>query len=710
MFRLASIVVGLLLTLSLQAGETYKLGPDSMEQPDVPQGKVTKHTWKSSIFPGTVRDYFVYVPAQYDPQKPACVMVFQDGKWYVDRKGDFRVPTVFDNLIHKKEMPVTIGIFINPGEFPPGNNDKKPISNRSFEYDTLSDQYARFLEKEILPEVGKQYRLRQDAAGRAIGGISSGGICAFTVAWQRPNLFSKVLSHVGSFTNIRGGDVYPGIIRKTKPRKAIRVFLQGGEKDLNNVFGHWPLANKQMAEALKFAGYDYRFEFGQEGHNGKHGGAILPDSLRWLWRDTQKEIDKARPQPQKGKLKKVDADKGLVTISTPDGKDHEFTVTEKTLLKDPANETVQDRLKDKRFQEGVVVIFLAREQDGKEVLIGMKLFGDGKEPPAPPPEKVDLSKFKPLTELGQEEYKGFKGSLYPDGKNERPAAHEAAGRALARQVQPLDKNGKPSAKGKIVLVSVGMSNTSQVFSRFKKMADDDEEKSPQVVLVNGAQGGMTAAAIQNPDSKSGSIYWTVTDQRLTAAGVTPAQVQAVWIKQADAGPKEGFPKYAQKLEAELEKIVQLLPKRFPNIKLVYLSSRTFAGWAKTRLNPEPYAYESGFSVKWLIEKQLKGDAELNFDPKKGAVKAPWLSWGPYLWANGSTKRADGFFYEEDDFIERDRTHPSQTGEKKVAKLLLDFFKSDTTTQGWFRGKKQGDGAKSPPGAVARPVNPASRIG
>jgi enterochelin esterase family protein len=289
MCRLASVVVGLLVVLSAQAGEEYKLGPDSMEQPDVLQGKVTKHTWKSSVFPGTVREYYVYVPAQYDPQTPACVMVFQDGKAYANLKGEFRVPIVFDNLIHKKEMPVTIGIFINPGEFPPGNNDKKPISNRSFEYDTLSDQYARFLEKEILPEVGKQYNLRKDAAGRAICGISSGGICAFTVAWQRPDLFSKVLSHVGSFTNIRGGDVYPGIIRKTKPRKAIRVFLQDGEKDLNNVFGNWPLANKQMASALKFAGYDYRFEFGHEGHNGKHGGAILPDSLRWLWRDPNKE-------------------------------------------------------------------------------------------------------------------------------------------------------------------------------------------------------------------------------------------------------------------------------------------------------------------------------------------------------------------------------------------------------------------------------------
>jgi enterochelin esterase-like enzyme len=269
-----------------RAADDYKLGSDSQEQPGVPHGKITKHSWTSKIFEGTVRDYWVYVPAQYDPQHPACVMVFQDGGAYVNPKGDFRVPIVFDNLIHKKEMPITIGIFINPGAFPASEGDKKPRSNRSFEYDTLSDQYARFLEKEILPEVAKEYNLRTDAAGRAIGGISSGGICAFTVAWQRPDLFSKVLSHVGSFINIRGGDVYPGLIRKT-PHKPIRVFLQDGSGDLDNEHGNWPLANQQMALALKFAKYDYKFVYGDGGHNGKHGGAILPDSLRWLWRDVK---------------------------------------------------------------------------------------------------------------------------------------------------------------------------------------------------------------------------------------------------------------------------------------------------------------------------------------------------------------------------------------------------------------------------------------
>jgi enterochelin esterase family protein len=280
-----ALLVALLLGPA-PAADDYVMGPDSFPHDGVPKGKVTGPIkWKSQVFEGTERDYWVYVPAQYKPEEPACVMVFQDGGGYVNEKGQFRVPVVFDNLIHKKEMPVTVGIFVNPGTFPPANPKGRGRSNRSFEYDTLSNQYASFLEKEILPEVGKAVKLRSDAAGRAICGISSGGICAFTAAWERPDLFSKVLSHVGSFTNIRGGDVYPGLIRKTE-RKPIRVFLQDGSGDLDNLHGSWPLANQSMAAALKFMNYDYQFVYGDGGHNGKHGGVILPDSLRWLWRDT----------------------------------------------------------------------------------------------------------------------------------------------------------------------------------------------------------------------------------------------------------------------------------------------------------------------------------------------------------------------------------------------------------------------------------------
>ena len=286
--RLLSSFVSLLSICTLSSAltaEEYQLGPDSQRQDGVPVGKVTQHQWTNSeIYPGTERDYWVYAPQQYDAAKPTCVRVFQDGRSYMSEKGQFRTTTVFDNLIHQGDMPVTIGIFINPGVVPPSSPDAKGRRNRSFEYDSLGDQYATFLLDEILPAVSKTYHLTDDPEGRAIGGISSGGICAWTVAWERPDSFRKVLSHVGSFTNIRGGHVYAALIRKTDP-KPIRVFLQEGENDLDNLHGNWPLANRQMAASLKYAGYDFKFVMGTEGHNGKHGGAILPGSLRWLWRD-----------------------------------------------------------------------------------------------------------------------------------------------------------------------------------------------------------------------------------------------------------------------------------------------------------------------------------------------------------------------------------------------------------------------------------------
>jgi enterochelin esterase family protein len=281
------VVLALAIESTMGGDEIYKLGPDSHRQDGVPRGTVTEYVWKSQIYPGTIRRYWVYVPAQYDGSQPASVMVFQDGHAYVNEEGDFRVPIVFDNLIHKKELPIIIGIFVDPGhkkeQLPEKPGWRPTPENRSFEYDTVSDQYARFLLEEILPEVSKKYKLTEDPDQRAICGISSGGICAFTVAWHRPDAFRKVMSHVGSFVNIRGGYVYPYLIRKTPP-KPLRVFLQDGANDLDNEHGNWPLANQEMAAALKFAGYDYRFEFGEGGHNGKHGGAILPESLRWLWR------------------------------------------------------------------------------------------------------------------------------------------------------------------------------------------------------------------------------------------------------------------------------------------------------------------------------------------------------------------------------------------------------------------------------------------
>lgn len=268
----------------------FPLGPDSQRKEGVPRGTVVKLTHRSEIFAGTIRDWFLYVPhaSHVQPETELAVMVFQDGHAYVNETGEFRVPIVFDNLIAAGEIPPLVGIFINPGhkgDAPPENPWR--ANNRSFEYDTLSDQYARFLIEEMIPAAEKELgrKFTADPERRAICGISSGGICAFTAAWERPDYFRKVLSHVGSFTNIRGGHVYPALIRKTNPVKPLRVFLEDGENDLDNEHGNWWLSNLQMEKALAYKKYDYKFVGSLGGHNGKHGGQILPDSLRWLWRD-----------------------------------------------------------------------------------------------------------------------------------------------------------------------------------------------------------------------------------------------------------------------------------------------------------------------------------------------------------------------------------------------------------------------------------------
>lgn len=271
------------MTAEEQTFDLYELGPDSLPQTDVPKGEITKYHWVSeTVYPGTARDYWVYVPKQYDGSTPACLMVIQDGEGYL--KDDVSLPGVFDNLIHKGEMPVTIGLFVNPGDPGPGMPFWGGTTNRSFEYDSLGDQYARFLIEELIPEVKKTCRIVDDPAGRAICGCSSGGICAFTVAWERPDAFRKVVSHVGSFANIRGGHNYPSLVRMSDARP-IRVYLQAGANDLDVVFGNWPIANQDMAAALKFKEYDYAFVYGDGAHSLKHGASLFPETMRWLWRD-----------------------------------------------------------------------------------------------------------------------------------------------------------------------------------------------------------------------------------------------------------------------------------------------------------------------------------------------------------------------------------------------------------------------------------------
>jgi len=275
-----------IVTASIGAQQDYKPGPDSSPQPGVPKGEVLKLSFsQSKIFPGTVRDYWVYVPAQYKPDKPACVYVNQDGiQW--------QAPTVFDNLIYKNEMPVTVGVFVMHGRVAAANQDAAlDRFNRSFEYDGLGDNYVRFLLEELLPEVetkktsdGRPIRLSHNGNDRDIGGSSSGEICAFADAWERPDAFSRVFSAIGTYVGLRGGDRYSTLIRKFEP-KAIRIYLQDGSEDLNIYAGDWWMANQTMERALIFAGYEVQHVWGNGAHNGKHGTAIFPDAMRWLWKD-----------------------------------------------------------------------------------------------------------------------------------------------------------------------------------------------------------------------------------------------------------------------------------------------------------------------------------------------------------------------------------------------------------------------------------------
>ncbi|MBL8174632.1 MAG: SMP-30/gluconolactonase/LRE family protein [Bryobacterales bacterium] len=275
-----------LVLAPLGRSEEYVYGPDSSRQPGVPKGTVTKHVWTGSkIYPGTVHDYWVYVPAQYDGEQPAAVMVFQDGSSFVNEVGAFRVPIVFDNLIHKGEMPVTIAVLIAPGVVPSRGEGQQGRFHRSHEYDAVNDRYARFLMEEMLPEVGKSYRLTNDANLRGISGSSSGGNCSFTAAWHRPDGFRRVMSFIAGFTHQRGALILPSQVRKFEG-KPLRIFLQDGTGD-QNIQSNW-----DMMAALEGAGYDAKLVVGTEGHNSKHGGPLMPDALRWVWRDWKQPIAK----------------------------------------------------------------------------------------------------------------------------------------------------------------------------------------------------------------------------------------------------------------------------------------------------------------------------------------------------------------------------------------------------------------------------------
>ncbi|MBX9583180.1 MAG: esterase family protein [Gemmataceae bacterium] len=275
----------------------YRLGPDSLPQDGVPKGEIKgPFTLPCEVSPGTQHTYWVYVPAQYDPKVPAALMVFQDGQAFKDPNGDIRAQNVMDNLIYRREIPVMIGVFINPGRRP---DQPEPTprdwgdrnTNRPTEYNSLDDRYARVVTEELMPALAKEFNISKDPEMHGIGGSSSGAIAAFTVAWERPAHFRKVLSNVGSFVNLRGGHVYPDKVLEAE-RKPIRVYLCDGRNDNRGLRAgkydekmDWFYQNVRLMKALTKKGYDVNFSWGINGHGQKFGGAILPDMMRWLWRD-----------------------------------------------------------------------------------------------------------------------------------------------------------------------------------------------------------------------------------------------------------------------------------------------------------------------------------------------------------------------------------------------------------------------------------------
>lgn len=292
------VAIRLTGTPAVAAEDEYPVPPEGIVKEGVPQGKVEgPFEFRSSIFAGTVREYWVYVPAQYDPAKPPCLMIVQDG---LGAAKNWRLPTVLDNMIHSGEVPVQLGLFVGHGSVPASNENAQPRFNRSFEYDGLGDRYAKFLIDELLPEVAKKWKFSDNPDDRCLAGSSSGAICAFNAAWERPDAFRRVFSAIGTYVALRGADAFPGLIRKHE-NKPLRIFLQDGSNDLDIYAGSWFDANRSMLSALEYAGYEVNHVWGEGGHNSKHSAAIMPDALRWIWRGYPEPL-----KPGKAKNRRVD--------------------------------------------------------------------------------------------------------------------------------------------------------------------------------------------------------------------------------------------------------------------------------------------------------------------------------------------------------------------------------------------------------------------
>jgi hypothetical protein len=380
-----------------------------------------------------------------------------------------------------------------------------------------------------------------------------------------------------------------------------------------------------------------------------------------------------------GTIRKVDAEERVLHIFAK-GQDRAVKIAKDARFLDAQGKPLADGIKSRELKEGAQVTVTVEPEGNAPVIKAIRL---GKHAEAVSPKdtggKTTVG-LKPLSEMSAaDKYKGEDGGLYGNGKNEPPEGHLKAAKKESAKIAPLDEDGKPSADGKIGLISISMSNATMEFSLFKQFADKDAQKSSLVSIVDCAQGGQAMAEWVDPKARA----WTETGRRLEAAKLGPKQVQIAWIKLANKGPTGELTEHGKKLQRDTQAVLQNAKSRFPNLRVAYLGSRIYAGYANSRLNPEPYAYESAFVVRWLIQDQIKGDAALNFDAERGAVKAPLVLWGPYFWADGTTPRkSDGLLWKRSD-LAADGTHPSESGREKVAGQLLNFFKTDPLARAWF---------------------------
>jgi hypothetical protein len=374
-----------------------------------------------------------------------------------------------------------------------------------------------------------------------------------------------------------------------------------------------------------------------------------------------------------GTIQSIDVEKGWIFMHAG-GQNRAVRLDKALKVLDRDGKPLAGDIKATELRGGVEVT-VTLENEGHELVVTVIRLGRAVE-------SYDRPSFglKPLTEMtATDRYKGEDGGLYGGGRNDPPPAHLQAARRETARIEPLGADGKAAKEGTIALVSISMSNATQEFSVFKQLADKDAMKSPRVTIVDCAQGGQAMAQWVDPKGRA----WLEADRRLQTAGVSPQQVQVVWVKLANIRPTGELTEHGRMLQRDTVIVLQNAKARFPNLRIAYLGSRIYGGWTTIPLNPEPYAYEGAFVVRWLIQDQIKGDPGLNFDPGKGAITSPLLLWGPYLWADGTTPRkADGLIYERNDLLE-DGTHPSDSGRRKVADMLLAFFRADPLARTWY---------------------------